>query len=80
MKRSRVVIHNHLARDRYDDSRTLTVVVKGDEGEVAKMLKYIGDTAAIGHSFSVVVDPGDSEYEKKFSFDGDGAFRIEEIK
>lgn len=71
---------NHFAHDRYDDRKTLTVVVKGDEGQVEKLLAYIGKTAAIGHSFSVVVDPGDSEYEKKFGFDGDGAFRIESIK
>lgn len=79
MKR-RIVVHNHYARDRYTDRMTLKVTVVGDEGEVARMLDYIGRTAAIGHSFSVVVDPGDSEYEKKFSFDGDGAFRIEDIK
>jgi hypothetical protein len=76
----RVKVFNHYTRDRYDDRKTITVVVKGDEGQVEKLLAHIGETAAIGHSFSVVVDPGDADHEKSFGFDGDGAFRIESIK
>ncbi len=50
--------------------------VQGDEaGHMRAMLEHIGKTAAIGHSFNVVVDPGDAEHERTFSFDGDGAFR-----
>lgn len=39
-------------------------------------IQHVQETGAIGHSFSVVVDPGDSEHEKSFGFDGDGADRI----
>jgi hypothetical protein len=79
-RRPKIKVFNHYARDRYDDSKTLTVVVKADEGQVQKLLEHIRDTASGGHSFSVVVDPSDSDHEKKFGFDGDGAFRIESIK
>jgi len=43
---------------------------------MADMLAYIGKTGGIGHSFEVVVDPGDPDYEKKFGFDGDGSDRV----
>ena len=58
----------------------LVVDVIDSEGKLGKLLEYIKHTAAIGHTFSVVVDPGDSVYEKKFNIDGDGAFRIVELK
>ncbi len=78
--RPTVRIHNHFARDRQEDG-TISVTFKGDEdNQIIKLLDHIKRTAAVGHSFSVVVDPGDSEHEQKFGFDGDGAFRIVEIK
>jgi hypothetical protein len=80
MTRPRIKVINHYTRDRSDDRKTLTVVTKADEGNIRKLLEHIRDTAAGGHSFSVVVDPGDTDYERKFGFDGDGAFRIESIK
>ena len=55
----------------------LTVSVRGDDGGLRKLLAYIRDTAGIGHSFDVVVDPDDSEHRKRFDIDGDGAFRME---
>ena len=39
-------------------------------------LQHVQKTGAVGHSFSIVVDPGDSDHEKSFGFDGDGADRI----
>lgn len=55
----------------------LTVSVRGDDGGLRKLLAHIRDTAGIGHSFEVVVDPDNSEYRKRFDIDGDGAFRME---
>ena len=44
------------------------------------LLEYLKRTAAIGHSFTIVVNPGDSDYEKEFGMDGDGAAHITSIK
>lgn len=47
------------------------------------LLKYIQKIADYGHSFGIVVDKGNSDYEKSFSIDGDGSdhiFAIEEFK
>ena len=40
------------------------------------MMVHIRDSAAGGHSFGIVVDPDDSEYEKTFGFAGAGSARI----
>ena len=63
-----------------EGSEQITLTVIDPDGQLAKMLAHIKDTAAIGHSFDVVVDPGDKDYEKKFGIDGDGAFRIVDVK
>lgn len=54
------------------------ILIRAIDGDdvIGPMLRYIGDTAATGHSFNIVVDPDDPETERKFSFDGDGADRI----
>ena len=44
------------------------------------MLEYIKKIAGYGHSFSIMVDPDNSEYEKEFYVDGDGASHIHSIK
>jgi hypothetical protein len=77
--RPRIKIINHRTKDRYDDEKTFTVTVKGDDGSTRKLLECIQKTVAVGHSFSVVVDPGDREYTQSFGFDGDGACRIVDI-
>lgn len=45
-----------------------------------EMLKWIANTGAAGHSFSIVVDPKDEDYSKEFGFDGDGSDRMAYIK
>lgn len=60
-----------------DWDEEFTVQVRGDEGGLRKLLDYIRETAGIGHSFEVVVDPDDSQYRKRFDIDGDGPFRME---
>lgn len=46
---------------------------------LANMLAYIQQVASWGHSFSIVVDPDDSELTKSFGFDGDGSDKIESV-
>ena len=55
-------------------------LVKGDEGQMAKMVEYIRSTAIVGHSFEIVVDPDSRETKRSFSADGDGAFFIKDVK
>jgi len=57
----------------------LELEVNGDFNWSA-FLQHVKETSETGHSFSIVVDPGDSEYEKSFGFDGDGADRIVSAK
>jgi len=59
----------------------VSFLAKGDAvQEMAKMLEYIGQTGAPGHSFAIVVDPEVAENRKEFSFDGDGADDLREVK
>ena len=44
------------------------------------MLSYIKQTAGIGHSFQVEVDPESPDYKKRFGVDGDGSSHIYSIK
>ncbi len=57
----------------------IEILVKGDEGQMAKMLEYIRSNAVTGHSFEIVVDP-DSDDTRKFYADGDGSFYIKHVK
>lgn len=59
-----------------DEPVVLEVEVLGDDDDqLRQLIEHVSKTAAIGHSFQVVVDPGDADHERTFGFDGDGAFR-----
>ena len=46
---------------------------------LAKLLRHISKTGAIGHSFEIQVDPGLAKPgDRRFGFDGDGSDRIDE--
>ena len=47
------------------------ILCRDVEGQLKELIEYIGENGNGGHSFSIVVDPGD-ENEKKFFWDGDG--------
>ena len=49
-------------------------------GQLAELLSYIRHNGNGGHSFVIIVDPDLRENTKRFSWDGDGSDRIEEIK
>ena len=58
----------------------LVVDVKDSEGELKELLDYIKGVSDAGHTFEVVVDPGNEDWEKSFEIDGDGAFKIKEVE
>jgi ADP-ribose pyrophosphatase YjhB (NUDIX family) len=72
--------HDLTPADDYAQDTVLTIDLDDADSRFAALIAHIKETAAGGHSFDVVVDPGDSEYEQKFYLDGDGAFRIRDIK
>lgn len=59
--------------------KDMHLVVNDSEGSIRKLIETIQDYTQMGHSFEVVVDPGDSDYEKSFYIDGDGSDKIEDI-
>ena len=64
-----------------EPSRLLALTVTGDAPkELARLLAYIKSTAGVGHSFNIVVDPDDHEYNKSFGMDGDGADHITSLR
>lgn len=58
----------------------LVIDVRDSEGQLKELVNYIKDVASAGHTFDVVVDPGNENWEKAFEIDGDGAFRINEVE
>ena len=54
---------------------TYVVKCKDWDGNLKRLIDYIGENGNTGHSFSIVVDPGD-EREKTFGWDGDGTDTI----
>jgi len=56
------------------------VYCRDQEGTLKELLEYIAKIGNTGHSFSIVVDPGDAEFEKKFGWDGDGADYIKKVE
>lgn len=58
------------------ESKEITISMNDSEGNIMGLLKTISDYSKIGHSFTVVVDPGDERYEKKFWIDGDGSDKL----
>ena len=63
-----------------DKEGKLVVNVRDSEGQLKELIDYIKDVANAGHTFDVVVDPGNEDWEKSFEIDGDGAFSIKEVK
>ena len=56
--------------------RVISIDCWDKEGSLQELLEYIKSNASGGHSFSIVVDPGDPEREKTFGIDGDGTDQI----
>jgi hypothetical protein len=67
--------------ERYKEDDTVYKVSCIDsEGNLKKLIEYIGEIGNSGHSFSIIVDPDDPEYERTFGWDGDGSDRVISVK
>ena len=62
--------------EKYKDVKIYTIRLVDPDDAFLSFLNYIKPTANSGHSFPIVVDPGDPGYEKDFYLDGDGSFHI----
>lgn len=59
-------------------TKTITVSCRDYDNTLEKLLNHIKDSGNVGHSFSIVVDPGNDE--KSFGWDGDGGDYIEKVE
>ena len=59
---------------------TIECTVQAAKETLLPLLECLKTTAGVGHSFSIVVDPDDSEHRKEFGMDGDGNAHILSIK
>jgi len=60
--------------------KTITIKCHDPDDELEGLIDYIRSTGNNGHSFDIVVDPDLEDYRKTFSWDGDGADSIIDIK
>lgn len=61
-----------------DNDKEYAVTCRDIDGTLRKLLEYIMRNGNGGHSFSIIVDPGD-EREEKFFWDGDGNDHIYDV-
>ena len=66
-------------KETYKTKKFYTVECIDSDGELKDLLNYIGKNGNGGHSFDIVVDPGDKQNERHFFWDGDGADRINAV-
>lgn len=60
--------------------KELHLTISDSEGSIQDLIETIKDYTQMGHTFEVVIDPGDSDYEKSFYIDGDGSDKIQDIE
>ena len=54
--------------------------IRGDAlHSLLRLLKQCDHMGSIGHSFTIVLDPDNSEYRRKVGFDGDGSDDVKDI-
>lgn len=62
------------------NQRELHLTISDSQGSIQDLIETIKDYTQMGHTFEVVIDPGDSDYEKSFYIDGDGSDKIQDIE
>lgn len=64
------------------DMHIYEVTCRDPEGSLKKIIECIGACGNIGHSFTVVVDPDETEGlgQRKFGWDGDGSDYLHSVK
>lgn len=66
--------------DKNNEDKIITFKIKRDyNNNIENMLKHIEKIGNGGHSFEIIVDEGDEDYEKVYYYDGDGGSRISDI-
>lgn len=60
--------------------KELHLTISDSEGSIQDLIETIKDYTQMGHTFEVIIDPGDSDYEKSFYIDGDGSDKIQDIE
>lgn len=65
--------------DQSKDKYKLVIELRDPDHSLEKLIQYIADSANVGHSYEVIVDP-DSDGKKSFGIDGDGPFHIFSVK
>lgn len=62
------------------DQKELHLIISDSEGSIQDLIETIKDYTQMGHTFEVVIDPGDSDYERSFYIDGDGSDKIRDVE
>ena len=62
------------------ENKKVSMTIRDNEQQIQGLLEVIESYTQMGHSFSVVVDPDNSDYEKKFYIDGDGSDRLDDLQ
>lgn len=72
----------YIKENKNDLSKTkiITIKVNDPTGDLENLLKCIKGTSDPGHTFDIIVDPTMRENTETFEIDGDGSFRIIDIK
>lgn len=60
--------------------KSIKIELSDPDSQLEELIKFIKANSDPGHTFSVVVDPDDSEKSNSFTIDGDGSFRISSIE
>lgn len=60
--------------------KELHLTISDSEGSIQDLIETIKDYTQMGHTFEVVIDPGDSDYERSFYIDGDGSDKIRDVE
>lgn len=60
--------------------KSIKIELSDPDSQLEELIKFIKVNSDPGHTFSVVVDPDDSEKSNSFTIDGDGSFRISSIE
>lgn len=60
----------------YRKVKRITIECTDPEAQIEKLLVCIKETASIGHTFDVLVDPDSQDGSPTFEIDGDGSCHI----
>lgn len=59
--------------------KKITIIARDQDDNLENLLTKIQQTGNIGHTFSIVVDPDNTDYKETFEWDGDGSDMIKDI-